>query len=293
MEKVLFLPEEHLYVRESDGCALMGTSHLYKQFSSTNWTHNIRKSAAKRYLKSSYKTLKENWERTGEHILNPAFIDYLMLFMHEDTFTAMCAEIKAEWAAKGKSTREDGTANHLVQENLAEELGYCINPWNGLEYPTQPHGKKEDGTNQNISECLCDYEPGFYSEILLWYFLPEKVFSESLGVEICGIAGTSDKGFLEPECSYVGDYKYTLEPLNDFAYEYPNYGYEMHTGPFSDWRITKTSSYRMQLNTYGWMLDQHGLPPKALWLENHGKNIPIKYEPTRMNNVIELVKKGL
>ena len=290
MEKVLFFPETHRYIRESDGCRLMSGTHVKDLFDTVDWVHNVRKSAAKRYLKSKYDGLKDDWQKQGRHILDPDFIEYLMPFMDAETFDQMCLDVRKEWDGEGTWTSERGTANHAAEEQKSIDLGYSVNLINGLEYPTQPHGKKSDGTNSSIAECICDYEPGFYSEILLWHFFPNKIFSKSLGEEICGICGQADKGYLEPDCSYVGDYKYPKKPLDDYAYKYPNHGFEMHSGPWSDWVHTRTSGYRIQLNIYGWMLDQHGLPPKGLWLESHGKVIKAQYEGERVQQAVEQIQ---
>lgn len=187
------------------------------------------------------------------------------------------------------SSAEEGDVQHLSEEQRAIEEGFSFNCANGLEYPTQPHGKKPDGSNSSIVGCLSELEPGFYPELLIWFMFPEPVFSKRMNRRICGIAGQSDRPFVEPDCCYIDDYKFTQKPLNDFPIEYKNFGAEMHSGPWSDWKRTPISGYRIQLNLYGWMMEQHGLPPKDLRIRNHSRQIPIRYEPKRVGEAVSRV----
>lgn len=270
MEKIIFLPEDHEYIRESDGMNLMSVSHFRKLFDSTDWEHNIRKSAAQDYLKATlYKKYKTVWEEKGRHILDPEFITYLLKYMDKTTFERVCEEVRATWRAAGDEGAAKGTIGHAAEEEETIRTGMCINPYNGLEYPTQPHGKMADGGNSTTVERLCDLEPGFYPELLLWHFFPEPIHSQSLGKDICGIAGQSDRVFIEPSASFVGDHKFTGKPLSDFPTFYTNYGHQVLDYPFDSWKIHKLSGYKIQLNMYGWMLDQHGLPPVDLRIHNN------------------------
>lgn len=287
MTKIIYQDAGHIYTRESDGCRLMPVSTLYKLFNPTNWEHNVHKSACQRYFgPTRYKELKDAWEARGKHILDPAFIKHLLKLMDKNTFSKLCEETQEEWKTKGKRIADLGTIEHSREESEAIALGYSINPANGLEYPTRLHGKKENGDNETIVERLSDLEPGFYSELLLFFEFPFPIFSKTMDCLICGIAGQSDKVYKDIDASYVGDYKFTEDPLSDFAIKYKNFGVEHHTGPWADVPITKISGYNQQLNIYGWILDEHGLPPKDLRLHNHGNDIKICYEPSRVSEAV-------
>jgi len=296
MEKIIFSPENHTYHRQSDGMHLMSVSHFRKLFDPTDWEHNISKAAAQEYFKETkYKKHKEAWEAKGGHILDPQFIEYLLPFMDKKTFMRIREEKRAEWRATGDLAAAEGTEQHAIREEESISSGFSINPANGLSYPTQPHGKKPDGSNETIVECLADLEPGFYPELILWWFFPTPIFSRSLKKDICGIAGQTDKPYIEPVNCYVGDYKFTTKPLADFGVKYKNFGQQMHTGPWSDMPITKLSGYKIQLNTYGWMLAQHGLRPLDLRVHNTvlktgvEQEFIIPYEPWRVEEGFDMV----
>lgn len=293
MEKIIFEPVHHAYTRVSDGLPLMSVSHFRKQFEKVNWEHNIRKAALQRYLgESSYKKKKDAWEDAGGHVLDPNFILTVLKRLDKKTFLRICEEVREEWKSNGLKRAALGTEKHAAKEAEASDMGYSVNPVNGLEYPTQPHGKKEDGSNETIVERLSDLEPGFYSELIVWYFFPDPVFSESMGKVICGVAGTLDKGYVEPAKIMIGDYKFTEKKLSDFGIKYKNFGKEMHSDPWSDWVITKISGYRIQLNTYGYMAQQLGLEPVDLRLHNHTDDgeehtIILPYEGFRVSQALE------
>lgn len=294
MEKIIFSPEGHTYKRASDGIELMSVSHFRKLFVPTNWEHNIQKSAAQRYLKAQkYKELKDTWEANGGHILDPEFIKFLLQKMDKKTFHRVCEEIRKEWREEGTKGATKGTAGHQEAEQADIESGFSINPYNGLEYPVQPHGRKPDGSNESIVETLSMLEPGFYPELLMWYFFPEPIHSQSLKKDICGIAGTADKPYIEPDRCMIGDYKFTKKPLTDFAFRYKNYGVEMMLDPFSDWPCLDLFGYRIQLNTYGWLMDKHGLPPEDLRIHNDVKGkkqeFVFPYEPWRIEEAVDKV----
>lgn len=294
MEKIIFSPEGHKYTRASDGIELMSVSHFRKLFVPTNWEHNVQKSAAQEYLKPKrYKELKDVWENKGRHILDPEFITYLLRYMDKKTFQRICKETAAAWKGEGQKGADKGTIGHQKAEERDISTGFSINPFNGLEYPVQPHGRKPDGSNESIVERLSMLEPGFYPELLLWFLFPEPIYSQSMKRDICGIAGTADKPYIEPDRCMIGDYKFTKKPLTDFAFKYKNYGTEMMTGPFSDWPCLDLFGYRIQLNTYGWMLDKHGLPPADLRIHNDvaGKQqeFVFPYEPWRVEEAVDMV----
>lgn len=273
MDKIYFTPHDHRYFSSKYNLELMSNTHFRKLFVSTDWEHNRRKSAAQLYLKDKrYKELKDIWEARGRHILDPEFIDYLMSYMDKKTFLRLVEEVRAEWLSAGDRGTERGTEGHKTKEETDIKTGFSVNPYNGLEYPVQPHGRKEDGTNESTVECLADLEAGFYPELLLWWYFPEPIYSQSLKKDICGIAGTADKVYIEPDRSMVGDYKFTKKPLSDYPIRYKNYGAEMLLEPFQDWASLDLNGYKIQLNTYGWMLDKHGLPPVDLRIHNTVKD---------------------
>lgn len=295
MPKIVFDPAGHKYTDLETGLQLMSTSHFRKLFDPTDWDHNVKKKASQKYLKSRYDKLKKEWESKGGHILDPAFITFLMKHMDKETFEKMCLDVRAEWDETGRIASGKGTVKHDEREQQTIIDGFCINPYNSLEYPTQPHGKKPDGTNCNIVDRLSDLEPGFYGELLIWYLFPDSTYSKSMETEIIGICGTSDRVFIEPDSCLIRDYKFPGEPKYDFATDYKNHGYEYHSAPWEDWRITKLSGYRQQLNTYGYMMDTHGLPPQALHLDiesldgKQNDSILVRYEPDRVGEGMDRV----
>lgn len=296
MRKIIFEPKKHTYTDTETGLELMSVSHFRKIFDKTDWVHNVQKSAAQEYLKATtYKKYKDQWESKGGHILDPAFIEFLMPYMDKKTFQRICKEVRGEWDATGQVAAAAGTLEHEYREMEAIDSGFSLNPFNGLEYPTQPHGKKPDGGNETTVECLADLEPGFYPELILWHFFPEPIHSQSLKRDICGIAGTADRPYIDPDQSYVRDWKFTTKPLADFSTNYNNYGKQFHTEPWGDWPISKVSGYRIQLNTYGWMLEQHGLPPAGLAIDNkvikagQEQEFIIPYEGWRVSEAFDKV----
>lgn len=289
MGKIIYEDAGHKYRRESDGVRLMPVSTFYKIFNPTNWVHNVEKSAAQRYFKPKrYKELKDAWEEKGGHILDPAFIKHLLKLMDKKTFKRLCLEVRAEWDEKGNRIAGLGTIEHAREEQEAIELGYSINPANGKPYKTILHGKKENGDNETVVEKLCDLETGFYPEALLSFEFPYPIFSKTMNCEICGIAGQTDKLYKD-EYAYLGDYKFTEDPLTNFGITYKNFGQERHTGPWSDRIITKISGYEQQLNIYGWMLDEGGVPPVDLRIHNHGRDIPVAYDKSRVSEAVSML----
>lgn len=285
MEKIIFTPENHRYIRESDGMELMSVSTAKKNFETTNWDHNCRKSAAQEYFGAKrYKELKDIWEKDGRHILEPEFIEYLVPYMDAVTFDKLCLSVRERWDEKGRIAREKGTLLHAEKENQAISDGFVINPENGRKYPTILTGAKEDGSNETTVESLSDLEDGFHPELILWYYFPCPIYSQSLKRDICGICGTSDLVFKDPKNSYVRDYKFTGEVLTDFPVKYKNFGAETHSEPWNGYYSTKLSGYKIQLNLYGWLLEHHGLPPLGLHVDNYVGDkynaFPIPYDRT-------------
>lgn len=292
MDRILFFDDNHTYVHEQSGLELMPVSTVKKLFSPDfNKYHCSRKAAAKKiFREKKYKELKDAWETGGRHILDPEYITYLERYVpHWETYERVADEIADGWTQLGVDSAAEGDIQHLIEEERSIDEGFSMNYANGLKYPTQPHGKRKDGSNSNIVESLNQLEPGFYPELLIWYMFPEPVFSKTMGKTICGIAGQSDRPFIDPDCCYIDDYKFTIKPLRDFPIEYKNHGAEMHTGPWRDWKSTQVTGYKIQLNLYGWMMEQHGLPPRDLRIQNHGKHIPIRYESKRAGEAVSRV----
>lgn len=274
MTKILFQDAGHVYTREEDGTKLMSVSHLRGLFDTRDWDHVLNKAAAKEVLGSQYSAWKTQWEREGAHILDPAFIEFLMPHMDPKLFDQVRKGLRAKWDRKGGNAAERGTAGHSVQEEKAKLAGEVLCPIDGLVYPVRSSGKKVTGDNETVD--MTDLETGFYPEMLLVYQFPEITFSESMDEHICGIAGQIDKCFINAEGRYsvVGDYKFTEKPLDDFAYSYPNHGPERFSYPFNHMIITKVTGYTIQLNAYGYMLECLGYPPKGLYLHNyHGMKL--------------------
>ncbi len=296
MDRILFLPDGHKYIQESSGLQLMSVSHFRKLFDGTDWVHNVRKSAAKTYLKdTAYKKLKTAWENNGRNILEPDFITYLLDHMDKKTFERVCKETRAEWDERGRKAAALGTIEHDREEKKAITDGFSINAYNGLEYPTQPHGKMPDGSCSTTVERLCELEPGFYPELMLWHLFPEPIFSQSMKTDIIGVCGTSDKVFIEPDRGYIRDFKFPSEKITDFPITYKNFGREYHLDPWGDWYTTKISGYRQQLNIYGWMMEQHGLPPESLHLDirsldgKQNEEIYVPYEGWRVGRAMDKI----
>lgn len=285
MQKIIFKEEGHKYYRESDGMALMSVSHFYSRFTPKyDPNHHACKAAAEIALgNKKYTELKKDWHDQGHHMLMPEYITYLEGFIKDKkTYRALVNKVRSDWKGLGTTSSAEGTSQHSDIENQAISDGFSV-AYNGESYITRSHGKKPNGDNETVVECLAELEDGFYPELLLWYFFPEPVFSESLEQWICGIAGQSDMVYIKRGKSFVADLK-SNKNLSDFGIKYTNFGYEYHSGPWSDLIYTRLSKYKIQLNTYGWLLDQHRLPPQDLRVLNKGNEIPIYYEPSRVDS---------
>jgi hypothetical protein len=259
MSKVLFTPEDHRYIRESDGCRLMSASHFYRQFDDTDWEASLSRVAVQKIFgPTRYDKIKKEWNNQGGHIYQPEYILHLeSLVPNWETYQELREQFRAEWSSKGDVGAGKGTGIHEGKEAEDIKNGYAVQELTGEVFPLMPHGKKEDGTNSSITDSLYDLPDGFYGELLLWYYFPHKVFSKSLGYDICGICGTADRVFIRKGVVSISDFK-TNKKFSTFAMNIPNYGMQHHLPPFSHLKKTDVSKYYIQLSFYAWILEQHG-----------------------------------
>jgi hypothetical protein len=289
---ILFTPEDHRYIREEDGCRLMSASHFYRQFDDTDWEAALsRKAVQIIFGPTRYEKLKKAWNAQGGHIYQPEYITYLEAVVpNQETYLELREKFRKEWRESGNVGAGKGTGIHEDKE--AEDIlnGYAIQHSTGEVFKVMPHGKKEDGTNCSVVDCLLDLPDGFYGELLLWYYFPHKVYSQSLGYEICGLCGTADRVFLKNGVAVVEDYK-TNAKLSSFSIKIPNYGIQYHLPPFNHLRKSDVSKYHIQLNVYGWLLQQHGFRIDDLRLLHvpEGeviKEIPVPYEGSLVDEAV-------
>lgn len=259
LEIVRFIEDGHMYKRESDGCRLMSASHFYRQFGDFNVEEGLsRKAVQVIFGKTRYDKIKKEWNDQGRHIYEPEYITFLESKVPNwGTYLELREQFRVEWGSSGKEGSDKGTETHNAKEAADMESGFAVQEFTGEVFNVMPHGKKPDGTNCNITNSLSELPDGFYGELLLWYFFPYKVFSPSLGCEICGICGTADKVFLRRGVAAVEDYK-TNAKLSSFSFKIPNYGIQHHLPPFDHLKKSDVSKYHIQLNVYGWILAQHG-----------------------------------
>lgn len=284
MEIVRFTPENHIYIRESDGCRLMSSSHFYKQFGDFDMEASLSRKAVQTIFGATrYDKIKKEWNGNGGHIYDDAYIPFLESKVpNMETYYELREQFRKEWSGEGKKAAGKGTDIHAEKELSEISSGIAVQEFTGEVYTVMPHGKKEDGTNCNTVECLSDLPDGFYGEMLLWYFFPHKVFSKSMGCEICGLAGTVDRFFKKMQRVALEDYK-SNKDLSGYSPKITNLGMQYHLPPFNHIPRSKRSKYHIQLNFYGWLVEQHGLDIWDLRLlhtpeKETVEQIPIPYE---------------
>lgn len=295
MCKIIFNNENHTYTRQSDGMRYMSVSHFYGLFSGKyNGLHHAKKKAAAKCLGTKkFDELKALWHADKtRHILMPEFIAYVEEYIpHFPTYERLVPEILQAWSDNGKNAAGKGTEYHDWREQAAFLRGYEVNTADGKEYPTRLHGKKEDGSNENIVCSLGELEWGFYPELMIWFDFPEPVWSESLEMWICGVCGQEDRVFItESGLVDTSDYKTNKDKkLDTFGIRYTNFGFEYHTGPFAGRKVTKVSKYSIQLNTYSWMLQQHGFTVRHIHILHKEDIIKVYYEPDKIAHSMSMV----
>lgn len=275
----------------------MPVTHFTKQFSPPfEGEHHAKKTAAKKCIGTKkYEELYKAWCDASKenHTLLPEYIAYLEEHIpHWPSYEKEQARILGTYAEKRVKGATGGTNLHDWKEQAAIMRGYEVNDQDGLEYPVMPHGKKEDGSNRNIVDKLCDLPPGCYLELMIWYDFPEPVFSQSMGCWICGICGQEDKVFILQHLMFDAyDYKSSKnKKLDDYGTEYRNYGFEYMLYPFDKRRNHDKNKYSLQLNTYAWMMHQgHGLRPNSVTILHKEQKIPVYYESSLISTSVNIV----
>lgn len=285
METVRFDSVGHKYWRESDGVRLMSASHFYRQFGDFDTEAGLsRKAVQKIFGPTRYNKIKKEWNNGGRHIYEPEYITHLeSLVPNWETYLELREQFRKQWGDKGTVGAGKGTDIHSMKEAADLEAGFAVQEYTGEVYELRKHGKQEDGSNRTTVESLSDLPDGFYGELLLWWFFPQSFYCESMGMEICGLCGQSDKVFIRKGKVSIEDYK-TNAKLSSFSIKIPNYGLQYHLPPFHHIPKSDVSKYWIQLNTYGWLAERHGLEVEDLRLLHAPEGelisqVPIDFQP--------------
>ncbi len=296
MCKIIFNDDDHTYRRVSDGMLYMPVTHFTKLFSpKVDTAHHSKKTAAKKCIGTKkYNELYEAWcSDKVSHTLMPEYITYLEAYIPNwNSYEKEQLRVLGTYDEKRVKGATEGTELHDWKELAANMRGYEINHVDGLKHPIMPHGKKEDGSNRNTVDKLCELEPGCYLELMIWYDFPEPVFSESMGDWICGVCGQEDKVYILPDLMFDAlDYKSSKhKKLDDFGVNYKNLGFEKMLYPYDKRRNHDKNKYGLQLNTYAWMLQQaHGLTPNSITINHKDELIAVPYEPTLLSTSMSMV----
>ncbi len=147
----------------------------------------------------------------------------------------------AEWKKINEEACEKGTAYHLVKQN--EDLSQEIHIIKGRKLPL--------GEDTKSIEDLYQLKDGVYTELLIWN-------------NFLGIAGQSDKVIIETinGVRYVDiiDYK-TNKEIKDYNYidrDGKKVINESLIYPLNKYCNSNYWIYQLQLNLYGWLLEQFG-----------------------------------
>lgn len=263
----------------------MSNSAFYKQFSFFDEETSLkRKAIQKIFGPTRYEKMKKEWNSTGKNIYDIAYVPWLETKIPNwQTYYSLIEGFRGEWKDKRESGAADGSDTHSNFEATDLETGLAVQELTGEVFEVRQHGKKPDGTNCSAADSLADLGDGFYGELLMWVFFPFNIYVESIGEEVCGIAGTADRVFKRKNTVAIEDYK-TNKKFSDFAIKIPNYGYTYHFPPYQMMAKTDISNYKIQLNTYGWMCKQHGLEVTDLRLLHTPKGIiesqvKVNFEP--------------
>lgn len=211
----------------------------------------------------------------------PEYLTYLESFLtisDIDEYEKLAKNYIDSWGEKRDDSADLGTAYHDYRETVAVKRGYSINHFDGKPYRTIPKNNISYD-NETSFTCFKDAKSGAYLELLVSYDFPKPVFYPKFNCWIGGIAGQSDKVFINKKTRSItiADYKSNAK-LNDWPLQYTNYGCEHYNYPFNKIAVTKQRTYKFQLTLYSYMLERLGFKPTEMYIEHRHKLIPLPYE---------------
>lgn len=199
------------------------------------------------------KEFKAIRKQLGYPLEDNALFNDLSVIVSQEALTEAIQEILNEWKSKNDKSIKKGNDYHNFKENQAKELGYCENPYTGVEYPTihstKIEVKKGIEYRSPIVTNLYDLEDGFHPELILWN-------------DKAKIAGQSDLVFIETiegkRYIDIDDYK-----SNNKIDTYSFMKHKM-LDPLSHLHDVNYNHYRLQISCYAWLLEQAGYIPRNL-----------------------------
>lgn len=199
------------------------------------------------------KEFKAIRKQLGHPLEDDALFNDLSAIVSQEALNEAIQEILNEWKSKNDKSIKKGNDYHNFKENQAKELGYCENPYTGVEYPTihstKIEYKKGIEYRSPVVSNLYDLEDGFHPELILWN-------------EKTKIAGQSDLVFIETiegkRYIDIDDYK-----SNNKIDTYSFMKHKM-LDPLSHLHDVNYNHYRLQISCYAWLLEQAGYIPRNL-----------------------------
>lgn len=199
------------------------------------------------------KEFKAIRKQLGHPLEDDALFNDLSAIVSQEALNEAIQEILNEWKSKNDKSIKKGNDYHNFKENQAKELGYCENPYTGVEYPTihstKIEVKKGIEYRSPIVTNLYDLEDGFHPELILWN-------------DKAKIAGQSDLVFIETiegkRYIDIDDYK-----SNNKIDTYSFMKHKM-LDPLSHLHDVNYNHYRLQISCYAWLLEQAGYIPRNL-----------------------------
>lgn len=238
--KIVFNNLAHSY---TDGSMIKYTSvstlvgRYKKPYNSEYWSKY--KAYEKIIGKDKFKVLKK-----GFRMEDPSLFDYLNNFVGAEELNSAIIDILKDWENERDKSIIKGNEYHSYKEMQAKHLGYCLNPYSGIECKTIESTKIYVKDNIEFREphfeSLMDLEDGFHPELILWNNKHK-------------IAGQADKVFIETidgiKYAEIDDYKTNKKIATSSIFG-------KMLDPLSHLDDCNYNHYRLQISTYAWLLEQ-------------------------------------
>lgn len=277
MGRVQFQEEGHIYTK--DGVRYESVSSFLSNFVPPYPRDHWLSYGALNEMLPDFVDIKADWVNGGRAINDPGLIALALPFINgrEEEFNARKQRLSAIWDAKNADSIKRGNKYHLEQENKAYEQGFMINTFDGKKFKTYPK-ERIKGKNEAIVDHLSELEPGYYyPELLLWSDEHE-------------LAGQSDKVFIEKirgkKWAHLDDFK-TNGKLTNRPFFYKNYGTVMMLEPIEYIPNSKVHYYELQLSTYAYMLELHGINIKSVCLHHLNRKWDLEYKRKEVETLLK------
>ena len=243
-------------------------SKYKKPFNTEYWS--LYKAYEKLLSTEDFKKLKEGFKTE-----DPALFAHLRFFADEELAKKYQIQILKEWEKERSKSIVKGNMYHEAKETEAIETGFLINPFDNKDYETinsviiEKVGNKEY-RKPNYAK-LEDLLDGFHPELLLWNNFYQ-------------LAGQADKVYIETidGIRYVDidDYK-TNKKIKK-----TNYFQKMHS-PISHLDCCNYNHYRLQISTYGWLMEQAGYTIRNLSFTHINQPYEFDYLKDEVEGIIK------